>query len=237
MTTCCVGLPFPGCHTIALIRQFFSEKLERLIKSSGARGRCLPCVLSMVRISTYGKRATLCGTFEACPGDGHMPQTGCVPQTEHRALARDEYPIKKTTKKHIFLGRVYGRPKPAKKCPWKEKKIWVWISECLWDSVKIHWISTLKKFRSAILTEIRWIWTISETLTDPNLQWMYTRGSETCLMSIFLQDMSCTIRELWDRIFHDQELVYLFLYSRAGIYRLVFLSRDKKSTWIFVFPP
>jgi len=52
--------------------------------------------------------------------------------------------------------------------------LWNWISEILWDSVKIHWIpvniATLKKISGAILTESQWISTGSQRLSLIQIQ-------------------------------------------------------------------
>jgi len=53
---------------------------------------------------------------------------------------------------------------------------WIWISECLWDSVKIHWITVniaqLILFSGGLYwLNFQWIFTESQTLTDSNLEW------------------------------------------------------------------
>jgi len=50
----------------------------------------------------------------------------------------------------------------------------MWISVSLWDFVKIHWISVniapQKKFSSATLTEIQWIFTESQRISLIQIQ-------------------------------------------------------------------
>jgi len=59
-----------------------------------------------------------------------------------------------------------------KKYPrWRKCTLYIWMSENLWESVnKIHWISVniapLKKFSPAILTEIQWIFSESQRLSQ-----------------------------------------------------------------------
>ena len=66
---------------------------------------------------------------------------------------------------------------------WNERSLYsneettqIWISESLWDLVKIHWILDYtqhhwKESSGAILTKIQWIFTESETITHSNLKY------------------------------------------------------------------
>jgi len=72
--------------------------------------------------------------------------------------------------------------------------LFIWISECLWDILKINWVSvssTTEKFSSAVSTEIQWIFTGSQRHFLKSVSGVYTikvlRCSHQALLSVRYQ--------------------------------------------------